>query len=232
MIVDNLHEDNLFTGKHSLPQNTYLTRIIQSVKNTFIGFINSIQTAKYKNLNEDELTQIFVKQNTLQLQNLGLSFMYVGVQYRDIYHKTKGIPDIYYAFIEQNVDYEPTFVMEAKRLPAPTKAREKEYVIGTTKSGNPNGGIERFKLKKHGLGLSECGILAYIEDEDFNYWFNQINDWIKELSNIENSNWNINECLNNIGVNHNSSYCLSEVDRDSENLKLHHLWVKIKPNPN
>ncbi len=232
MIVDDLHEDNQLVGKHSLPQNTYLALIIQSVESTYSGFINSIQTAKNKNLNEDELTQIFVKQNTLQLQNLGLSFMYVGVQYRDIYHKTKGIPDIYYAFIEQDIDYEPSFVMEAKRLPAPSKAREKEYVFGTTTSGNPNGGIERFKLKKHGLGLTECGILAYIENEDFKYWFNQINNWIKELSNIENSNWNIDECLYNIGANDNSYYCQSEVDRDSENLKLHHLWVKINPSLN
>jgi hypothetical protein len=212
-----------------LPKNKYVVLIILSIKNTYEGFNKAIKTVKKDKLIEDDYTQIFVKQNTLQLQKLNIQFIYAGVQYRDLHHKTKGIPDIHYSFNEENIENEPIFIIEAKRLPTPTKEREKEYVVGKTQNGNPNGGIERFKLEKHGKGLNECGIIGYVEKHDFDYWYTQINLWIQELSVIEKSKWSIDECLNKIEFNQNSTYCHSLVIRSNQNLKLHHFWIKIDP---
>ena len=51
------------------------------------------------------------------------------------------------------------FVMEAKRLPTPSKSREKEYVEGNL------GGIERFKRGHHGNSLAKSAMVAYIQNE-------------------------------------------------------------------
>ena len=214
-------------GQHTLPHNNYLSQILQSIKNSHESFNRAI--GNHTNLNEDELTQIFVKQNSLQLQLLGASCIYVGVQYRDFYHKTKGIPDIHYSFNEQGVDYEPEFVMEAKRLPVPSKNREKEYVIGLTQNGNPNGGIERFKLGKHGMGLQQCGMLGYVEKEDYGHWLKTVNGWIEDLSRQEGSIWDIKELLNDSNTTENSFYTTSNAIRVVDEIVLHHFWFMIHP---
>ncbi len=68
--------------------------------------------------------------------------------------------------------------MEAKRLPTPGQNRQKEYVIGYNK---PCGGIVRFKKGIHGKGLKFAAIIGYIQEQNSNYWFIQINEWIGEL---------------------------------------------------
>lgn len=226
MIADDLQDNSeVFIGKHSLPQNVILDKIILSIKKTFEGFLKI--NNDFAKLNEDDITQIFVQQNFVQLQILGLTSLYVSVQYRDLQHDTKSIPDIYYSFTEQGIYNTPEFIMEAKRLPTPSREREKEYVFGKTNAGNPNGGIERFKIGKHGKELNECGILGYVEKEDFKHWLTKINSWIKELSLLENSIWNVDECLEYVADDAISNYCLSNVNRASDKLKLHHFWVKI-----
>ena len=64
------------------------------------------------------------------------------------------------------------FTIECKRLPTPGTNRGKEYVIGNY------GGIERFKRNHHGSNLPKSAIVGYIQSNDFEYWFNNINLWI------------------------------------------------------
>jgi hypothetical protein len=64
------------------------------------------------------------------------------------------------------------FTIECKRLPTPGTNREKEYVIGNY------GGMERFKRNYHGSDLSKSAIVGYIQSNDFEYWFNNINLWV------------------------------------------------------
>lgn len=76
----------------------------------------------------------------------------------------------------------PFLVIEAKRLPPPDKGkqRKKEYVT----SGSEDkvcGGIQRFKLSRHGTKLKLAGMIGYIEKHDSTYWHGQINHWINEL---------------------------------------------------
>ena len=222
MIVDNINNGSASNVNHSFPKNKLLEKVIESIKSTPINFKKAISEEEKPTFNEDELTLLFANQNQVQINKLGIPVR-VGEQYRDIYHKTKGIPDLHYSVLEEGVNYEPIFIMEAKRLPAPTITREKEYVIGKTPSGNPNGGIERFKLENHGKGLNECGMLGYIEKDDFNAWLSKINDWILELI----PNWSKKETLNFEFSNQEQAYLSSIVIRSNSSLKLHHFWIDL-----
>ncbi|MFA6172831.1 MAG: hypothetical protein WC701_04035 [Kiritimatiellales bacterium] len=74
------------------------------------------------------------------------------------------------------VGTQSVFLMEAKRLP-PTSTRD--YVHH---HGSP-GGISRFKLEQVGFGdhLAFSAMLGYVQKNDFEHWFNQVNLWIADL---------------------------------------------------
>lgn len=223
MVIDDFSEESTEASfSIDLSTEDIRDKILESISNTAKPFIESVHTHKNTDWNEDSLTQVFIAQNTVQLQKLSSSLM-VAAQYRDIYHKTKGIPDVFYSMIEEGRDHKPSFVMEAKRLPTPTSTREKEYVVGKTTTGNPNGGIERFKLGKHGAGHSHCGMLAFVEKEEYQYWLKNINSWIAELYPI----WSESELLKlQKNFSHYSHY-KSKAERETDAVDLDHYWIKI-----
>jgi len=75
--------------------------------------------------------------------------------------------------------YEPFIVFECKRLPAPSRNREREYVTGETKK---SGGIQRFKLGLHAPNLEVVGMIGYVQKHSAQHWYGQINEWISQLS--------------------------------------------------
>lgn len=191
--------------------------ILQSIKSACTPFKKaSTQLNIQKPLNENKFTQIFVEQIEVKIKN----HPNIGVknQYSDLFYGIKGIPDFYFHVIEEGVTHEPLFIVESKRLPSPSY--EKEYVIGEKE----NGGIERFKIEKHGKGLPQCGLLGFIEKETPEHWLNSINCWIQELSN-SNPTWYDDEVLllkeNDLGC----TYLLSSAHRPSDNVLLHHFWI-------
>jgi hypothetical protein len=187
-------------------------------------FVNTVKP-QTDSFNEDNFTQEFVEKNDYQLSKLTNS---IGVksQYHDIVYKTKGIPDIYYHFIEEEGIQKPIFIMEAKVLPAPSKSRDKEYVYGYRNTDKPSGGIQRFKMELHGKGHSECGMIAYILRDSFECWQSKINGWIQEVDNET----SMTECLHSENSQKDLFIRLSsKVIRQEENeLQLHHFWIEIK----
>jgi hypothetical protein len=170
-------------------------------------------------LNENKLTQIFLEQ--LEVKIKPNPFIGVKNQYSDVFLGTKGIPDFYFHVVEENVVHAPLFIVESKRLPSPTY--EKEYVIGK----NKNGGIERFKLEKHGKGLLQCGMLGFIEKEEISFWLKAINKFIEDLSESD-PFWNKDEVLS---AEINSELHYAYLKSTAHTLKagdklLHHFWVK------
>ncbi len=168
-------------------------------------------------LNENKLTQILVEQIDVKLKRQPA----IGVknQYSDIFLGTKGIPDFYFHTVEEGATHEPLFVVESKRLPSQTF--EKEYVIGEKQ----NGGIERFKIEKHGKGLSQCGLVGFVENVTCDYWLQTINKWIIELSET-NADWHSDEVLVEYTNSDSYFYSISTVKRiSSEPVLLHHFWV-------
>ena len=172
-------------------------------------------------LNENKYTQIFVEQVEVFVK----SHPNIGVknQYSDTFHGTKGIPDFYFHKVEEGVHNEPLMIWEAKILSDSLGAkREKEYVKGEKN----NGGIERFKTEKHGKGMNECGLLGFVEKENFTHWTATINNWIKDLTKT-NKVWKIDEILSE--TESNSDFCIlkSIAYRNSDAINLTHLWVTV-----
>jgi hypothetical protein len=153
-----------------------------------------------------------------------------GEQYSELFHKVKGIPDLYFYNLEEGITNTALFVIEAKILPTPSPAkREKEYVIGenfkVSGAKECNGGIERFKLEKHGFTLKESGLIAFIENDNFTNWINKINTWIEDISKI-NSEWSIDEKINNLEIDQDYSYSKSKAKINlSKEILLHQIIV-------
>lgn len=218
----NLNKD-IYIDKdlHSYPKNTVKSKIIESIYNSSHNFQKAIKLLNISNLNEDKLTQIFVEQNDLLLRKMKLPIG-VNTQYNDIHNKTIGKPDFYYYFLEEGKTHFPIFVVESKRLPAPSQNRELEYVKGVSTSGKPNGAIERFKLGLHGKGHNSCGILAFIEKGSFESWIIKINNWIEQSFKFDSQS----ELLKNEKKNNNYFYCTSKNYRSEDKVNLHHIWIK------
>lgn len=125
--------------------------------------------------------------------------------------------------------YDVIATFEAKRLPAPSLSRRREYVIGESKA---SGGIQRYKLCLHGASLSISGIIGYIQKNDFSYFYNTINAYIDELvlSKCE-PEWSSKEKLLHLTCNtaNNTARTLSKHSRiDGTMITLHHLWVDMQ----
>jgi hypothetical protein len=192
--------------------------IIESIKAACTPFKKAVTQKNLQlPLNENKLTQILVEQIEVKIKSQPT----IGVknQYSDLFLGTKGIPDFYFHTVEEGATHEPLFVVESKRLPSPTF--EKEYVIGETQ----NGGIERFKIEKHGKGLSQCGMIGFVENFTSDYWIKTINDWIIELSQT-NEDWSDDEILAESTNVNNYCYSISKAKRAcSDPVLLHHFWV-------
>ena len=203
----------------SIPLGKTIDSIIGSFASTVPHFKNHIKQFAHKTLNEEELTQEFV--NLLRRKTIDLPFL-IGQEKKDLYHFSKGRADFYFYRKEEFASTESFFDVEAKILTDrfPEK-RKKEYVIGD----NRNGGIERFKIEKHGKGLQQCGLLAFVEKSTSKYWFESINSWILELSSTDN-HWNKHEVLKIEEDISDYLYSTSTAQRiSSDNVFLHHFWI-------
>ncbi len=230
MIID--EQQNNAVPISSISKTTTIQKIIDSVKITSPYFKKAINDSKIlKPINENKYTQIFVQQLNIQLIKANYTFL-AGEQYSELFHKVKGIPDLYFYNLEEVITNTALFVIEAKILPTPSpKKREKEYVIGENfkVSGEKkcNGGIERFKIEKHGFSLKESGLIAFIENDNFTNWINKINIWIDELSKVE-YNWSVDEKLNNLEIDDDYSYSKSIAKLNiPKEIVLHHFWVNL-----
>lgn len=213
--------DNIQEPDSSIPKGTTINYILKTIKKSSPYFKSARTNPKLvPPLNENKLTQILVEQiNAILLEN-GVPIL-AQTQYNDVFLGSKGIPDFYFHKVEKGQTNEPLFIVEAKILPAPPpNSREQEYVIGETN----NGGIERFKTEKHGKGLSESGIVGFIENNDVTHWLDKINKWIVALS-ASNPNWKADEILELLEVTDECSYSSSIAYTKTSKVTLHHFWI-------
>lgn len=220
-------EDNIFNLSQpniELPQNRMVILVKECMVETVAHFQSYLKLGfhKKKKLNENDLNQLYTKQVQIHIRKRDYPFNIEG-QYQDVYNQSKGFSDFFFYPNEQNEELSSIYSVESKRLPSPEKKREKEYVIGEKN----NGGIERFKTEKHGRGLSECGLLGFVENKDFNHWHTTINGWIDDLSKLPKTTWKSDEVLSEIDIN--TDYCILEsmAHRKSDDIKLTHLWVLV-----
>jgi len=132
-------------------------------------------------------------------------------------------------FDKSHSEHNCFFSIEAKRLPTPGHKRHKEYVIG---SEAPCGGIERFKKGIHGANLKYAALVAYIQKEDSDFWFGEVNKWINEL--VDDEFWFKEEKLKWLDASEkeNCGFLTSMHHRQihgvkAENINLYHYWLNL-----
>jgi hypothetical protein len=97
---------------------------------------------------------------------------------------------------------------------------EQKYVYGK------GAGIQRFKDENHGLDhennlLPECGLIAYVKQNDFQYWFVAINQWIVDAS------WNGSEKLEIVFINGIARLKSKHIRKGGSEVLLSHFWLKV-----
>jgi hypothetical protein len=109
----------------------------------------------------------------------------------------------------------PLFVIEAKRLP-PT--RSKDYVLT---------GIRRFKIEEHGKHHDIAAMLGYVQDKNFNHWYDEINLWIEDLiaDTAQKPRWEQQDKLNKVGVASYGEYTSTHSRVKMGPITLHHFWL-------
>lgn len=132
--------------------------------------------------------------------------------------------------------YTPFLVFECKRLPAPSKDREQEYVTGGTKQ---SGGIQRFKLGLHGATLDQAAIIGYIQQNTPKHWHTKINQWIDKLSQCQSTDpcdWKQNDKLGSLTTDaiQMTARCKSIHERTGQSINsmkvsIHHFWIMMPP---
>jgi hypothetical protein len=134
--------------------------------------------------------------------------------------------------------YEPFTVIECKRLPAPSKDREREYVSGTNEgSRGATGGIQRFKLGLHGDKVEIAAIVGCIEKETVRHWYAKINQWIIELATEVTTDgciWSDRDKLQELSCDDKRAIATTASIHRRANtgvtktIKLHHFWVVMR----
>lgn len=128
--------------------------------------------------------------------------------------------------------YQPILVIEGKRLPAPSKDREREYVSGEEKH---SGGIQRFKLGLHGKDHAIAIILGYLQQGKLQEWHSRVNGWISDLARDQPDDWANHEVL--AGFSHHrggqKARTLSVHPRlngcKTPEIQILHFWVQLTP---
>ncbi len=130
--------------------------------------------------------------------------------------------------------YEPFLVIECKRLPAPAKTREKEYLTGTGKE--KSGGIQRFKLGLY-ASQDDCAVLVgYIQSGNTMGWRDKLNGWILDFAKEGAQSgcvWESKEQIRTVEEDTSAGLarCLSSHKRigkvASDTIELYHLWIDM-----
>mgnify|MGYP005847216325 CR=1 FL=1 len=125
--------------------------------------------------------------------------------------------------------YLPILVIEGKRLPPPSKDREREYVTGGEKL---SGGIQRFKLGLHGKAHDAAIIVGYVQKQDIRQWHSQVNDWIAELAKSDPEEWSADETLTEFSTEDQSTRSRSvskhprSISHARSPIRLFHFWIQ------
>ena len=125
-------------------------------------------------------------------------------------------PDIFVRQAGSKVHGPTLLFMEAKRLP-PTDSQD--YV---------KEGIGRFKRETHGKECNIAAMLGYVQEDDFDHWFNRINSWIITLiSKEESPKWSAEEQISKIQIADIGEYKSTHSRINEKPITLYHFWINL-----
>ncbi|OGU07873.1 MAG: hypothetical protein A2X82_15850 [Geobacteraceae bacterium GWC2_55_20] len=212
-------------------QNTQFNQIVELIKVAMPLFAASAQQENINN--ENGLNRRLARFITNIADNHDLPYF---AQTESMEDETRGDSPatdfgIHLKIDDISVDPPKIALFEGKRLSGHTgSSRRREYVIGHEKNGRhvPCGGIERFKCSLHGRDFRYAGIIGYIQEETPDYWYQQLNSWISELTSQEEApRWSHEEQLSPICTSELLSESASIVIRKADKLHLTHLWINL-----
>jgi len=155
----------------NITPNNYLNEILLIIREGILLETPKMKISEKETKKNQALAEVFNIIGTSKPKNkIGASQEHIG--------KASHREDIYFYLCNDNRTR--LFYIEAKRLPKPKSTDQEDYIIGKSTSGNPCGGIERFKLGIHGhpLDKSNNGLIGYIENKSINEWETFINQKI------------------------------------------------------
>ncbi|GCC51272.1 hypothetical protein SanaruYs_14930 [Chryseotalea sanaruensis] len=237
MLSDSTIYDSGGTLSSGVENNSSINAVITFIKEHFDHFAE--QNKGQTSINEKGLTQklcIFLNRSAREQP-----FFFHSEFMEDVNIGTSAQVDIGTLSYSQTItivdrdysDDDSFFSIEAKRLPTPGTGREREYVIGESK---PSGGIERFKKGLHGSRLKFSAIIAYVQKENFDFWFLKINSWIQELakqdqeglwSNLDQLNKTSNVKDSAIMLELSSTNSRKAPDQQLDSIQLFHFWISL-----
>jgi hypothetical protein len=130
----------------------------------------------------------------------------------------------------RHTQFDTLLPIECKRLPTPKEKDrdEREYVVTAT---GTTGGIQRFKFGYHGANHCFGAMIAFVQDQTFSHWLNQVNAWIAELAAVPGSDWNLADSLTSTMEDATTGICkLNSTHRRTSTLQdiaLQHLWIRM-----
>jgi hypothetical protein len=159
------------------------------------------------------------------------------------------IPSVGTAYLKVGAYYydceEQLYIIEAKRLPAPSRAgqgdRSREYVVSdwnnrNSPTKNRTGGIERFKEGLHGGDFIRSAMIAFVQHGTSDDWLAKVNSWITELVTsaipCHQARWDTDDCLLPISGS-SAGAGLSEFQskhlraNGQSHISLHHYWLTL-----
>ncbi|MCI5218941.1 MAG: hypothetical protein D3914_07080 [Candidatus Electrothrix sp. LOE2] len=212
------------------PQNTHFKKVVEVIKTILPKFADSAMNDGIENekglnsrltrfiINAANQENFFAQPESMEDETQGNS------PATDIGIYLKVNPDT-------GIDSPRITVFEGKRLSTQLqKKRRREYVIGREEKGKhvSCGGIERFKLGKHGGKLNHAGMIGYLQDGTPETWHEKINTWIRELCGQSSEPaWSEQEQLTPTTNNGRVTEYTSAVERSDSKLHLTHLWISL-----
>lgn len=184
--------------------------------------------------NEESINEKFCRylDLTARRQNEPFNFSHETKQNgrRRIDFSAHDYADFLLAHIFESIQ-KPITVFEAKRLPAPTTNREKEYVTGGS-AKKISGGIQRFKLGVHGAQHNFVAMIGYIQKENASFFYKNINQWLHDFSSASPDGlcWSGDEPLRELTIHPKTTRAISKHTRENSlsPICIHHLWVELK----
>lgn len=213
MMVNNIH--NEFSEIDEGSSNQSILDLIEYIEKTLPGFPNS-----------QEFIDILEKKKNENQHSLSFC-VYMTNKCKSTYYFSRENAQRGSYTIDIGI-YQGSnliFTIEAKLLPTPKGTKKKpraeyEYVYGK------GAGIQRFRDGFHGVDnqnspLSENGMIAYIKEKDFEYWYSKVNQWVLDTQ------WDKSEQLEKIYFKSIGKLFSKHPRQKASAVKLYHFWIYV-----
>jgi hypothetical protein len=189
----------------------YLENILSIIREGILRRHATLNKSKREVLNSQSLVEVFNIIGTT-------GKIWIGVQKEHEQETNMGKEDIYFHLNDDNCTC--IFYVEAKRLPKYKTNKEEEYVVGKSSTGNPSGGIQRYKLEIHGSPyLQHNGMIAYVENKT-------IKDWLLIVNKKIENEYPQDSLLTSINTQY--EYTSTHFYTNNEmKFKMHHFWIDL-----